>query len=322
MRRFFVFLTSVVLLAGCAALRTVPAATDSSTGGDGQGKAASASVDATISNVQGQAAAASLDAQPTSPLIGISCGGSETMTTLKTSYSDAVRLAGGLPVLIPLLRDSVAMDALVRRLDAVILSGGEDIDPLYFGEEHLPGLGTVNAPRDTFDVLLIRTALRLGKPLLGICRGEQVINVVLGGTLYQDIPSQIPSSGLHHRQAEAATVATQTVTLDPDSRLARILGTTKIGVNSHHHQAVKDLAPGLVITARAEDGVVEAYESLPGWRYSGTEGGWRQDPSGKDAAPQGPQILAVQFHPEAFTQAGNPTFLKIFQDLVSRARRQ
>jgi gamma-glutamyl-gamma-aminobutyrate hydrolase PuuD len=309
MRRFFVFLTSVVLLAGCAALRTVSAATDSSTGGDGQGKAAAASADATTSNVQGQAAAASLDAQPTSPLIGISCGGDVVRASLKTTYIDAVRLAGGIPVLIPLLRDSVAMDALVRRLDGVILSGGEDIDPQYFGEEHLPELGAVNAPRDTADVLLIQIALRQGKPMLGICRGEQVINVVLGGSLWQDIPSQIPSSELKHRQAEPSTVATQAITIDPSSRLAEILGVTQIAVNSHHHQAVKDLAPGLVVTARAEDGVVEAYEGIP----------TAKDPYGQ---PFGNRVLAVQFHPEAFAQAGDPTFLKIFQDLVRRASSQ
>lgn len=273
--------------------------------------------------------------QSTLPLIGISCGGDAARTSLKTTYIDAVRLAGGIPVLIPMLRDSLAMDALVRRLDGVILSGGEDIDPLYFGEEHLPGLGEVNAPRDTADVLLIRIALRQDKPLLGICRGEQVINVVLGGTLYQDIPSQIPSSKLKHRQSEPSTVATQTISIEPGSRLAGILGGTEIGVNSHHHQAVKDLAPGLVVTARAADGVVEAYESLPGWVYTEIDnnGALQQGPegrnasgekqqglSGQDAAEQGSRILAVQFHPEAFTQAGDPVFLRIFQDLVSRAR--
>ena len=245
--------------------------------------------------------------EPAAPLIGISCGGSETMTTLKTTYSDAVRLAGGIPVLIPVLRDSVTVSEMVRHLDGIILSGGEDIDPLYYGEEHLPELGTVNAPRDTFDVLLIRTALRQEKPLLAICRGEQVLNVVLGGTLFQDIPSQIPASELQHRQTEPATVATQTLSIEPSSRLSGILGLTRIAVNSHHHQAVKDLAPGLIITARAEDGVVEAYESIPG----------APDPYGKLF---GERILAVQFHPEAFTQAGDPVFLKIFQDLVRRAR--
>ena len=273
MKRTITILIGAVLMTGCATVRTVPAATADN-----------------------------------APLIGISCGGSETMTTLKTTYSDAVRLAGGIPVLIPLTKDSLAMEALVRRLDGVILSGGEDIDPLYFGEEHLPELGTVNAPRDTFDVLLIRVALRQGKPLLGICRGEQVLNVVLGGTLYQDIPSQIPASQLHHRQEEPSTVATQTITIEPGSRLAGILGDAEIGVNSHHHQAVKDLAPGLVVTARTEDGIVEAYESIPA----------ASDPYGK---PLQDRILAVQFHPEAFTQAGSPTFLKIFQDLVSRARK-
>ena len=243
------------------------------------------------------------------PLIGISCGGDETKASLKTTYIDAVRLAGGVPVLIPVLRDSATVSELVSHLDGVILSGGEDIDPLYYGEEPLPGLGEINAPRDTFDVLLIRTALRQGKPMLGICRGEQVLNVVLGGTLWQDIPSQIPSSELHHRQEEPSTVATQTIAIDPTSRLAEILGVTQIAVNSHHHQAVKDLAPGLVITAYAEDGVVEAYEGIPS----------AKDPYGQ---PFGKRILAVQFHPEAFAQAGNPTFLRIFQDLVRRSSQQ
>ena len=276
MQRLFSVLISVLLVASCATMRPAASGADSSAGTAGR------------------------------PLIGISCGGSATMTTLKTTYSDAVRLAGGVPVLIPILRDSATVSQLVERLDGVILSGGEDIDPLYFGEEHLPGLGEINAPRDTFDVLLIRTALRQEKPLLGICRGEQVLNVVLGGTLWQDIPSQLPSSELHHRQEEPSTVATQVITIDPSSRLAEILGVSEIAVNSHHHQAVKALAPGLIVTARTEDGVVEAYESIPG----------APDPYGK---PLQDRILAVQFHPETFSQAGDPTFLKIFQDLVRRA---
>ena len=309
MKRIVTILTGAVLLAGCAAVRTVPAASDAAADESARGTAVAAQADAAASDARNKADAVSSDAQPAFPLIGISCGRDAARTSLKTTYIDAVRLAGGIPVLIPLLRDSVAMDALVRRLDGVILSGGEDIDPLYFGEAHLPGLGEVNAPRDTADVLLIRIALRQGKPLLGICRGEQVLNVVLGGTLYQDIPSQIPSSKLKHRQAEPSTVATQTISIEPGSRLAGILGLTEIRVNSHHHQAAKDLAPGLVVTARATDGVVEAYEGLHN----------ASDPYGK---PLEDRILAVQFHPEAFAQAGDPTFLKIFQDLVARARKQ
>lgn len=241
------------------------------------------------------------------PLIGISCGWDEARTSVKNTYIDAVRLAGGIPVLVPLVRDSLLAEDLVGKLDALIMSGGEDIDPLYFGEEHLEELGEVNAPRDTSDVLLIKIALRQGKPLLGICRGEQVINVVLGGTLYQDIPSQIPESELKHRQEEEAAVATQAIRINEGSRLHKILEADTLGVNSFHHQAVKDLAPGLVITARTEDGVVEAYEGIPD----------ALDLYGK---PLKDRILCVQFHPEAFAQAGDPTFLRIFQDLVSRSR--
>ena len=289
MKRLFFLLIITLLLTACATVRTASNVPGRTIGVNGQKSAAHPAQDA--------------------PLIGISCGGSGTMTTLKTTYSDAVRLAGGVPVLIPVLRDSTTLSELLRRLDAVILSGGEDIDPRYYGEEALPGLGEVNAPRDTFDVLLIRAALRQEKPILAICRSEQVLNVVLGGTLWQDSPSQIPASGLRHRQTEPAAVATQTVTIEPGSRLAHILGTTQIGVNSFHHQAVKDPAPGLLITAWAEDGVEEAYESLP----------TAPDPYGK---PLGRRILAVQFHPEAFSQAGDPVFLKIFQDLVARARQR
>ncbi len=291
MQRLFTVLISVLLVVSCATMR--PAA-------NGAGAAAG-----TVSGTAGR------------PLIGISCGGSETMTTLKKTYSDAVRMAGGIPVLIPIMQDSVVMAALVSHLDGVILSGGEDIDPLYYGEEHLPELGTVNAPRDTFDVLLIRTALRQGKPMLAICRGEQVLNVVLGGSLYQDIPSQIPSSELKHRQSESSSVATQTIAIAKGSRLRQIVGLDSLAVNSHHHQAVKDLAPGLVITARTPDGVVEAFESLPGWEFR--DGSiWS---SSIRFGQQGQLILAVQFHPEVFAQAGDPTFLKIFQDLIARARR-
>lgn len=273
MRRLILIIATALILLGCAPLRSVP---------------------------EGRSSAA--------PFIGISCGYSETLTSVNNTYIDAVRLAGGIPVLIPLVTDSVAAEAIVGRVDAVIMSGGEDIDPLYYGEEHLPGLGKVNAPRDTSDMLLIATALRLGKPMLCICRGEQIMNVALGGTLYQDIPSQIPSSQLKHRQTEPGTVATQTITIDADSRLAAILGKTSLGVNSFHHQAVKDIAPGLRVTARSEDGVVEAFESVPG----------SPDPYGRDL---GDRVLAVQFHPESFAQVGDELFLGIFRDLVSRARK-
>lgn len=231
------------------------------------------------------------------PLIGISSGLSPAKVSVNTTYVDAVRLAGGIPVVLPPVRDEETARALLKTVDALIMTGGEDIDPLFFGEEHLPGLGEVNAPRDTSDVLLIEAAVAMHKPMLGICRGEQVINVVLGGTLYQDIPSQVGGE-LRHRQSESATLATQTITIDPESRLASIVGATTLDVNSFHHQAVKDIAPGLTVVARSEDGIVEAYEDLV--RYN---------------------VIGVQFHPEAFAQAGDPVFLSIFRDLVRRARR-
>lgn len=230
------------------------------------------------------------------PLIGISASGSNGKNTISDTYVRSVEKAGGVAVILPQVPDSLLAVELLKRVDGVIFSGGEDVAPAYYGEEvTCPGV-KVNEFRDRSDLWYARAAIRMRKPILGICRGEQLLNVALGGSLYQDIPTQVPAT-VGHRQKEKNYVATQWAELESDSRLARLLGTTRIHINSFHHQAVKRLAPGLRATARTEDGIVEAYEGFP--RLN---------------------ILAVQFHPEGFVRHGDDFYLPLFKDLVKRSR--
>ena len=197
-------------------------------------------------------------------------------------YSRAVATAGGLPVMIPLLEeDEETLGALYDRLDGVLLPGGVDLDPATYGEAPLPSCGRLDPARDRVELRLARWALADGKPLLGLCRGLQIVNVVLGGTLYQDIAAQradaikhdyFPTTG-YTRDHLAHSVA-----VTAGSRLDSLVGTAPLRVNSMHHQAVKDLAPTLVVSGVAPDGLVEALESAAG-RF----------------------ILGVQWHPEALT---------------------
>ena len=214
-------------------------------------------------------------------------------------------------------------------VDALILSGGEDVDPARYGEAVLNSTVEVNAPRDTSDFLLAYEALQRGMPIMGICRGEQLLNVALGGSLYQDLPSQICSS-ICHRQSESGSVGTHCIYIDADSRLHGLLGLDSVKVNSFHHQAVKEPGCGVRVTARAADGVVEAWEWGGGGGAAANtgkgstartgKGGMARTGKGGMARTGVPYIMCVQFHPEIFVKAGDTTFLPLFQDLVNRAR--
>lgn len=233
------------------------------------------------------------------PLIGISTGYSATDNTasVRFTYVDAVVNAGGIPVLLPLSRDSLAAAEAISRVDALILTGGEDVHPFNYGEEAAGALGGVNVARDKSDMWLLQSAVKLGKPVLGICRGEQLTNVVFGGTLYQDIPSQFPNRPtVQHSQRFSSYEPVHHVNVVKDSRLYQIMGQEQLAVNSSHHQAVKDVAPDFKVVATAPDGVIEAIEGFP--KYN---------------------ILAVQWHPEYFAQQGDKEWIKLFEDLVIRA---
>ncbi|MDR1454185.1 MAG: membrane dipeptidase, partial [Tannerella sp.] len=232
------------------------------------------------------------------PLIGISVartgsGGAQ----LGATYIQAVLKAGGAPVLIPVMTDTNALLRIVSCLDGLILSGGGDVDPLRYGEEPHPHLGRVDGLRDTCEFRLLKLASDRNIPTLGICRGEQVMNVCFGGTLYQDIASQRDANtGAKHWQRLPADKVFHTVSVMPGSQLAAIVGEGTKAVNSLHHQSVRDVAPGFRVTAYGPDSIVEAIEAWP-------------------VRP----MLGVQWHPEQLTMSGDTIMEKILRFLVTRA---
>jgi putative glutamine amidotransferase len=178
-------------------------------------------------------------------------------------YVSGVEQAGGIPVVLPPLAvdPGGAAEAMVRGLDGLLLSGGTDLHPEAYGQEPHPALAETIPERDAFEFEMFSAALEAGIPVFGICRGMQLMNVALGGTLYQDLPAQFGDHGVDHRQMDPKWVPRHGVELDPGSRIAGFSGTSHMAVNSYHHQAVKSLSDGLVAVAHSGDGLVEALES-------------------------------------------------------------
>lgn len=195
-------------------------------------------------------------------------------------YIQRLGMAGAAPIIVPLLQSDDALRAIYERLDGLFLAGGVDVDPSYYGEPPHPKLGEVNRDRDRVELALLRWALEGNLPILAVCRGIQVLNVAAGGTLYQDIEAQIPHSIRHnYHQIKPRNYRAHEVTVEPGSRLSTVMGTREIGVNSLHHQAVKNVAPGFHATAWAADGVIEGIEGL-----------------------NGHFVVGVQWHPEALAE--------------------
>jgi len=216
---------------------------------------------------------------------------------ISRTYVQAVKLGGGAPVIIPPHLEESDLRPILQHLDGLVLSGGGDILPAAFGEKDGGLLWSVDEQRDRTELALARWALAEELPLLAICRGLQVLNVAAGGTLIQDIPTQVPNALTHSTVAgRPVAVIAHTVDVAAGSQLAALLGDGELGVNSAHHQAVKAVGTGLVVTARAPDGVIEGLEQ-----------------------PDHPFCVGVQWHPEAMVER-YPKMRRLFEALAAAAR--
>ncbi len=226
--------------------------------------------------------------QETRPIIGV--------PGPKPDYLDALVRAGAVPRVLDPARD--AAPAILDHCDGLLLTGGADVDPVLYADEERHPTTVVDRGRDDYELALTRAALDRDLPLLAICRGVQILNVAAGGTLVQDLPSHLPG-GLSHRSGAASDAIAHDVEILADTRLGRLMGprldrSHRVGVNSRHHQAVKDVASGFRVSAAAPDGVIEAIEK-----------------------PEAPFCLGVQWHPENFWRSG--TFAELFQEFVQAA---
>ncbi len=196
------------------------------------------------------------------PVIGIIPDYTEERKRLElySNYVASVEDAGGIPLVLPVPSGEETAEYFTKLCDGFIFSGGIDIEPKTYGEKPSPKLGEVSPSRDEADFQYFKSVYAAGKPIFGICRGAQVLNVCRGGTLYQDLNSEYPADILNHSQTESGEIKTHTVFADSDSVAAKAYGSTEFAVNSFHHQAVKDVAPGFTVTAKASDGVIEALE--------------------------------------------------------------
>jgi len=242
------------------------------------------------------------------PLIGISCSMGQAIYSLhqdnppqlqhrmNDSYANAILRAGGIPVIIPNIEDVSCVEEIVSGLDGFLLSGGDDVDPALFGARATARLGHVIPRRDHFEISLANHVIHhTNKPLLGICRGIQVLNVALGGSLHIDLPED--GKLCHSLSMYPRNVCSHDISVFADSRLAKIMGQGTGRVNSFHHQAIKDVAKKLLISAvSTDDNVIEAVE-LPGEQF----------------------VLGVQWHPEELTDREEAK--RLFRSFVEAAEK-
>ncbi len=221
------------------------------------------------------------------PVVGIlpSIGIERDRIFLLKDYMTSIRDAGGLPVVLFPETDAGNIRTLLKLCDGLVFSGGEDVNPALYGENNDRGLSNCCDERDLSEMMFLKEAMALKMPIFGICRGIQSLNVALGGTLYQDISIQKPSP-VQHMQSRSDPRPTHSVKVRKESGLYRLLGEETVTVNSYHHQAIKDLAEGLICSAESEDGLCEAFE--------------KEDY---------PFLWAVQWHPERIYRTDEPSRL-------------
>jgi putative glutamine amidotransferase len=214
---------------------------------------------------------------------GIRPDGDTSRVRLTAAYVTALEGAGLIPLIVPPLSNSSAAAAILDSVSGLVLTGGEDVDPARYGEKRHEKLRSVNAARDATEAALIEEAKARGKPVLAICRGIQILNVALGGTLVQDISSQCDTKIAHDEDLPRDSPSHE-ISIEPGSLIAKAVGAEHRTVNSFHHQSVKRVADGMRVTARAPDGIIEGLES--------TDDGW--------------WVMAVQWHPEEMTDSPEP----------------
>ena len=231
------------------------------------------------------------------PCIGISSNRKDGLSCIAEAYVQAVTNAGGAPFLIPVITDLNALTAIVSTLDGLVMTGGGDINPRYQNEEPIPELGDVDALRDEYDLILLKLAADRQLPIFGICRGHQIINVAFGGSVYQDIYAQSDRKLIKHSQSISREQPSHSVTTEPNSLLFLLLkGENLVWVNSFHHQAIRDIAPGFRSSAIASDGVNEGIEAYPFH-----------------------SIFSVQWHPESMAAEGDEIMKELFSFVVEEA---
>lgn len=232
------------------------------------------------------------------PIIGITTNLSEDESSmqLSRSYAKALLRHGALPVLLPAVTDPDTIDHYAAMVDGLLLAGGGDVDPLRFGEAQKWESGAISVLRDEFELQLFHAVLRTGrKPILGVCRGLQVMNIALGGSLYQDLLSELPGQTIAHRQHQRTVYCSHPVTVSAGTRLSAIVNAETVMVNSHHHQALKRLSDEMIASAHAPDGLIEAAE-LPGH----------------------PFCIGVQWHPEQlWAQPDGEAHRQLFEAFVT-----
>jgi putative glutamine amidotransferase len=214
---------------------------------------------------------------------GIRPDGDTRRVRLTAAYVTALESAGLIPLIVPPLSNADAASVVLDSVAGLVLTGGEDVDPARYGEKRHEKVLSVNAARDATEAALIMEAQKRGTPVLAICRGIQILNVALGGTLVQDITSQCETN-INHDEENARDSRTHEISVEPDSLIGKAVGAERLTVNSFHHQSVKRVADGMRVTARSPDGIIEGLES--------TDEDW--------------WVMAVQWHPEEMTDSAEP----------------